>query len=375
MRILQVNKLYYPWIGGVETIAQDTAESLYDKPGVTFINLVCQPKGARHCDFVNGVKTYRAQSWGMKFGMPLSLDFFALFRKLVRDSDVVILHHPFPLAFVAYWLFGRKKKLLVWYHSDIVRQKLTKLPFLPFIQFTLKSSNHILVATNAMIKTSAPLGRFAEKCRVVPYSVVLPKFVFTDDIRRQVLEIRDKYGKPLVLSVGRLVYYKGFSYLIQAMTNVPAHLLIIGSGPLGKALQTEIEALGLSERVRLIEPVDDLVPYYHACDIFALPSCEPSEAFGVVQIEALACGKPVVNTALASGVPEVSVDGVTGRTVPTRDAAALASALREILGDEATYSRFSRNALHEVEIRFGRDIFGASLWQYLCSTMDQEEDS
>jgi glycosyltransferase involved in cell wall biosynthesis len=360
-RILQVNKLYHPWLGGVETVAKDTAESLHGTDGIAFTNLVCQPKGKRQIDFVNGVKTYRARSWGMKSGMPLSLDFFVLFRKLVRDADILILHHPFPLAFVAYRLLGRKKKLMVWYHSDIIRQKLTKLPFLPFIRFALKASDHIFVSTNAMVSNSATLRGFSEKCRVVHFSVEISRFALTDDIKKQADDIRKQYGKPLVLCVGRLVYYKGFTYLIQAMKDVPAHLLIIGTGPLAKTLRNEIESFGLSERVRVIDPVDDLVPYYHACDVFALPSCEPSEAFGVVQIEALACGKPVVNTALTSGVPEVSVDGRTGRTVPPKDAKAMSSALRDILKDENTYARFSRNALQEVAARFSREVFGSEV--------------
>ena len=110
MRILQVNKLYYPWIGGVETVAQDIAEYLNGKNGVLVTNLVCQPRGKRRLDTVNGVPTYRAGSLGMALGMPLSLDFFRLFRKLAEDADVIFLHHPFPPACIAYWLFGTEEK-------------------------------------------------------------------------------------------------------------------------------------------------------------------------------------------------------------------------------------------------------------------------
>lgn len=365
MKIFQVNKLYYPWIGGVETVAQDIAKDLNGKAGVFVTNLVCQPRGKRRVDVVNGVSTYRARSWGMLSGMPISLDFFLLFRKLANDADVIILHHPFPLAFIAYWLFGRKKKVIVWYHSDIVRQKLTKIPFVPFIRFALSRADHIFVSNNALVKNSSVLRHFSSKCRVIYFGVDAARFWATDDLLERAAAVRRTYGKPLVLSVGRLVYYKGFSYLVEAMKDVPAHLLIIGGGPLKEDLQTEIAEMGLGGKIHIIDHVDDLVPYYYACDIFALPSCEPSEAFGIVQIEALACGKPVVNTNLPTGVPEVSVDGVTGRTVPIKDAAALAGALREILSNKEEYQRFSKNALAEVAKRFTKKIFFAEIEKFI----------
>jgi rhamnosyl/mannosyltransferase len=365
MHILQVNKLYAPWIGGVETVAQDIAEHFNGRNGVTVTNLVCQPRGKRKLDMVNGVPTYRAGSWGIVSGMPISLDFFRLFRKLAADADVIILHQPFPLAFVAYRFFGRKKKVFVWYHSDIVRQRLTKIPFIPFIRFALGRADHIFVSNKAIIKSSSMLRDFSEKCRVIYFGIDPARFKMTGDIQKKIAEIRQEFGTPLVLSVGRLVYYKGFLYLIAAMKGVPAHLLIVGSGPLKNILQKEIDELEIGEKVHIIDPVDDLVPYYHACDIFALSSCEPSEVFGIVQIEALACGKPVVNTDLSTGVPEVSIDGITGRTVPIRDAGALGGALREILTNKEEYEKFSENAIAEVEKRFTKEKFFGEMERWI----------
>jgi rhamnosyl/mannosyltransferase len=368
MKILQINKLYSPWIGGVETIVQDIAEHFNGKDGVSVTNLVCQPRDKRKLDVVNGVPTYRAASWGIISGMPISLDFFRLFRELAKDADVIILHHPFPLAFIAYWLFGRKKRLVVWYHSDIVRQRLLKIPFMPFIRFALGRADVICVSNNALIKNSAVLRDFSGKCRVVNFGIDVARFQETDDVRQKAEEIRKKYGAPLVLSVGRLVYYKGFLYLIAAMKDVSAHVLIVGSGPLKNILQSEIDELGIGAKVHIIDPVDDLVPYYYACDVFALPSCEPSEVFGIVQVEAMACGKPVVNTSLPTGVPEVSVDGLTGRTVAIRDANALAVALREILSDKEEYLRFSKNALAEVAKRFTKERFSREMEKYILGS-------
>jgi glycosyltransferase involved in cell wall biosynthesis len=365
MKILQVNKLYSPWIGGIETVAEDIAEYFNGKEGYSVTNLVCQSHGARKFDEVNGVPTWRASSWGIVSGMPLSLDFFRLFKKLAADADVIVLHHPFPLAFIAYRLFGRGKKLVVWYHSDIVKQRFTKLPFMPSIRYALRKAEYILVSNRAIIKNSSLLCEYSEKCHVIYFGIDPERFRETAEVQKKAEEIRKKYGEPLVLSVGRLVYYKGFLYLIAAMKDVSAHLLIVGNGPMKDILQAEIEELGIGAKIHIIDPVDDLVPYYHACDVFALPSCESSEVFGIVQIEAMACGKPVVNTSLPTGVPEVSVDGNTGRTVPPKDAAALAGALNEVLGDKDEYRRFSENAVADVAARFTKEKFGAEMEKYL----------
>jgi rhamnosyl/mannosyltransferase len=95
--------------------------------------------------------------------------------------------------------------------------------------------------------------------------------------------------------------------------------------------------LGLAERVFFLGDVADadLPAYYAAADLFVLPACERSEAFGVVQVEALASGTPIVSTELGTGTSYVNQDGVTGRVVPAGEAAALAGALRTLLADRA----------------------------------------
>jgi glycosyltransferase involved in cell wall biosynthesis len=362
VRVLQVNKLYSPWIGGIETVAEDVAEYLKGKEGIVITNLVCQARGNRTVDSVNGVRTYRAASWGILSGMPLSMDFFFLFRRLAREADVIILHHPFPLAFIAYRYFGLGRKVVVWYHSDIVKQTLLKIPFMPSIRFALKRAASVIVSNAAIAKQSPILRSVSDRCKVVYFGVDDGELTATPDVEKKAKLLRGQYGTPLVLSVGRLVYYKGYEYLIDAMRDVPeVNLLIIGKGKLRGELEDRIKSKGLTGRVHIIDPVDDLAPYYHACDVFALPSSESSEVFGIVQIEAMACGKPVVNTALPTGVPEVSLDGKTGRTVPPKNALALAAALREILSDCNEYHRLSRNALNEVAERFTKQRFFANL--------------
>jgi rhamnosyl/mannosyltransferase len=166
-------------------------------------------------------------------------------------------------------------------------------------------------------------------------------------------QIRRRFGSRIVLSAGRLVYYKGLEYLIRAMNSVDGNLLIVGDGPMRQKLEADCAANPIiRNRVTFLGRVDDVTPYYHACEVFALPSIARSEGFGIVQLEAMACGKPVVNTLLQSGVPFVSQDGVTGVTVAPGDSTALASALNKLLDDAELRERYGKAALQRVRTEF-----------------------
>ena len=137
------------------------------------------------------------------------------------------------------------------------------------------------------------------------------------------------------------------------MNSVDAKLLIVGDGPIRQELEAEAgENALICSRVSFLGPVEDITPYYHACDVFVLPSIARSEGFGIVQLEAMACGKPVVNTRLQSGVPFVSLDGVTGVTVAPGNSAELADALNELLDDAVLRQRYGAAALHRARTEF-----------------------
>ena len=273
--------------------------------------------------------------------MPISIDFFVRYKKMIEQADCVLLHHPFPLGFLAALLFGKNKPIFIFYHSDIVRQKIAGALSRPLLQRVFSRAKAIFVTSKNLCRYSEVLKPYQSKCVVTPLWIQVEQFE-AGDFEDSTKLIRRKYGSPLILGVGRLVYYKGFSYLIRSMKSLSAHLLIIGSGPLKKELTALIKELKIEDRVKIIDPVENLAPYYHACDIFAFPSTEPSEAFGLVQLEAMTCAKPIVNTLLASGVPEVSIDRKTGLTVDPKNTQALTVALHALLSNQDVAIRLGK---------------------------------
>lgn len=352
LRILQVNKAYYPHVGGIESVVKQYAEELGALDGVDLKTLVCRDgRGGTSCDTVNGVEVIRAGSLGTYFSCPLSLSFFRLFRKMAKNADVVVLHVPFPLADAALLLSGFKGRAAVIWHSDVVKQKKLMLFYKPVMRKMLKRADCIIAATQGHIDGSSYLPEFREKCRVVPYGIVPEEYL---SIKRVPIltELCSSRDSVKVFFTGRLVYYKGVDVLLKAFRQVNGcELFIAGTGELEDGLKRYAKENGLESKVHFLGylPDDRLRQAYSDCDIFVLPSVAKSEAFGIVQLEAMVYGKPVINTRLASGVPFVSLDGETGLTVPPSDHKALADAINKLAADSELREKYGNNAAMRIK--------------------------
>jgi rhamnosyl/mannosyltransferase len=351
MKILQLNKLYYPSIGGIEKVVQQIAEGLNGKNNFEIKVLCCLPKGKEKKDIVNGVEVFKASSFGVFWGLPFSFSFFKLFKKLSREADIIDLHHPFPLGDLALFLFQPKAKVIVHYHSDIVRQRALNFLVNPLVNRTLKKAKKILVSSPNIMGSSPLLRKFKEKCELIPFGVDFKKFENFD--MEEVKKNKEKYGN-FVLFVGKLSYYKGVAYLLEAMKEIEANLVIIGDGPFKAKWKAKAQELGLEKKVFFLPFMKEreLINFYHACSVFVLPSIFKSEAFGIVLIEAMACGKPVISTELGTGTSFVNQDGVTGFVVPPKNSQALAKAIKKILENKKLAQELGQNGLERVKKEF-----------------------
>jgi glycosyltransferase involved in cell wall biosynthesis len=357
LRVLQLGKYYYPYMGGIENHLYLLCNEL--KHDIDLDVIVCNTRRASTTDSVDGVKVRRCfelaklASASICPTMPLELS--------RRDYDIVHFHFPHPMGVMSYQLARRPNRhaVVVTYHSDIVRQVKLLKAYRPFMDRLLARADAILCTSPDYMEGSDALRSLRHKCHIVPYGIDTSQFEPSEAIAREARSIRARFGdRPLVLAVGRLIYYKGFEYVIRAMREVDAELAIVGDGPLRSSLEATAREMGIAHRVHFIGEVHNLAlaPWYYACNVYALPSIARSEAFAIVQLEAMACGKPIVNTAIPrSGVPFVSRAGESGLTVPPADAQSFGRALRTILADDSLARRLGEAGLRRVKREFSKE--------------------
>ena len=349
-RLLITGKAYDPHIGGIETVMQQTAEYMrrYAKTRV----LCCRDGiGLTKRERIHGVPVTYSGSFGTAASCPLSLSYFGEFRRKVMCADTVELHLPFPSADLALLLSGYRGRVVVAWHSDVVRQKLLLKFYKPLMKWLLKRADAILVATQAHIDSSPYLREYREKCVIVPYGIDPAAYENRPHQTPLQEKLHDKSAKK-ILFTGRLVYYKGADILLDAFAKVQdnAELFLAGTGVLEPELREKAAALGIAERVHFLgrRMTPELRDMFADCDLFVLPSVANSEAFGIVQLEAMVCGKPVINTALPTGVPLVSIHGETGLTVPPSDPDALAEAMQKLITNDALREQYGKAARERV---------------------------
>lgn len=340
IRVIQINKLYYPVTGGIEQVVRQLAEGLKEKTEMKV--LVCRDKGKAVGEYIHGVPVYRSASLGMFGNLPIPLGLTRNLRKLSKTCDILQFHMPFPFGDLAGLFSGFHGKIVVWWHSDIVRQKKLMQCYRPVMECFLQRADRIIVATQGHIDGSEYLQPFREKCVVIPFGVD-PELEIRADLywnqvgrqKNQRAVIEKKEGLRF-LFIGRLVYYKGCDILLEAFAglqqsgNCKHHLVIAGSGPLEGELKKSAKKFHITEHVCFTGALtqEELYQELESCDVLVLPSVARSEAFGLVQLEAMVFGKPVINTWLPSGVPYVSLNQQTGLTVAPGNQKELEEAMR-----------------------------------------------
>lgn len=342
--ILQLGK-FYPIKGGVEKVAYDLMTGLSGKE--------------IHCDMLCATvagkgKTIRlnpyaqlmeCHSWGKAAATMIAPSMITTLRKVCPSYDIVHVHHPDPMAALALALSGYKGKVVLHWHSDIQKQKYLLKLYRPLQDWLLRRADLIVGTSPVYLDESPFLKNVQQKTVCLPIGVppILPEPEAVDKLRKQ-------YGeKKIVFSLGRLVAYKGFTHLVEAARFLKDDYVILigGTGALKQALSQQIKRLGLENKVVLLGriPENELPTYFGACKVFCLPSVQKTEAFGIVQIEAMSCGKPVVATRIPqSGVPWVNKHGVSGLNVMPGNAGELARAIQDIADNESVYDKYSTAA-------------------------------
>jgi glycosyltransferase involved in cell wall biosynthesis len=348
VRVLQLGKFYDPFVGGMETVLKEMCESLADQ--VQFQVVVANTRWETKHETRKKVPVTRVASMGKLLSCSLAPSYPLWARRF--DPDLIHVHLPNPLAELSALLADRDIPVVAQFHSDVVRQRSLLKVYGPFLDAFYRRASCIVVPTPRHIEISRYVSKYRDKCRVVPFGVPLSRFELDEMGTRRANALRD--GMPTVLCVGRLVSYKGVEFLIRALENVKARLWIIGVGPLEDSLKNLAAERGLGDRVQFLGQVSeaDLVAYYHACDVFVLPSITNAEMFGVVQLEAMACHKPVISTDLPTGVSWVNQHGKTGYVVPRESVEELRKAIERLLSNVQLRKEMGETGRLRVEQHF-----------------------
>ncbi|MDE0142210.1 MAG: glycosyltransferase [Caldilineaceae bacterium] len=354
MKVLLLYKDYYPVLGGIENHISLLARGLRQK-GVDASVLVTNTGKDTSRQAIDGVPVIKTGRQAHFLSTPISLPFFAELRRQLADVDLVHLHAPYPPAEFAQLLLGRSKPAVITYHSDIVRQRRTGKLYAPLLRKVLQRAALVAVSSPAYIESSPFLQDIRKKCRVVHFGIELERFAETGQVRDDAQRLRTQYNDlPLLLFIGRLRHYKGVDVLIRAMHRIRAKLLIVGTGPMQEAWQSLAQTEDLAGKVFFLGDASEreCLAARYAADLFVLPSTNRAEALGIVQLEAMACGMPVVCTELGTGTSYVNRNGVTGLVVAPSDPQALAAAINRLLVSPALRAKMGSEGRRRVREEF-----------------------
>jgi rhamnosyl/mannosyltransferase len=346
MKVLQVSKFYPPHLGGIETVARDLSAGLRAL-GVE-VDVLCANK--RWQQVVErdafGCRVTRAASAGLLLSTSAAPGLLPRLREARADYDVYHVHMPDPLAALAVWWARPRGRVVLHWHSDVVRQRLAMHLYEPLQRWLLQRADAVIATSEVYARSSLPLQPFLHKVVVVPIGRPEPP----PPKPARVAELRQRYaGQRLVFSLGRMTYYKGYEVLIEAARSLPEDVVVVvaGGGPDLPHYQALARARGVDERVRFVGPMsaERVEAHFAVARLFCMASTLRAEAYGVAVLEALSHGVPVVASAIpGSGLSWLHRDGITGLAVPPGDAPALAAALQRLLDDEALHQRCAQGA-------------------------------
>lgn len=353
--IVHFGKYYLPDLGGIESVTVGLAQGA--AVAGHSVSVICFQKAqAKAQEVIERVSVIRTPIWRVMASQPLGWKYFRSCLTAASGADIVHLHAPNMLAGLCALLMGKRPRLVVHWHSDVLNKGALGRLVKPLETALLRRADVVVATSKVYALASSPLAPFMNKVKIVPIGVAqIPEPQHASALPAELAAKIN--GRKIVLAVGRLVPYKGFEVLIEAAKSLSddAVVVIVGGGPLNSELSRTIDRSGLGDRVILAGRVSDgmLHALFAHAALYCMSSTYRAEAFGVVLVEAMAHGLPIVATDIAgSGVPWVNEHGVSGLNVPVNQPKLLAHACNEILGSSELRGKLSCGARQRYEAEF-----------------------
>lgn len=343
MRILHAYKIYQPdSFGGVPSAIATLAK--LSRPGLDNEILTARNRGLMRSQEIDGIPVKAVSSIGTFLSMPLAPTYPYWLARLARNFDIVVHHAPFPLNDIGIIFIPKKTALVIHWHAETRKHPFLTSLLAPLVRHSLRRADRIVVSDQSLIERSPFLRKFSEKCVIIPFGCDFDYWARLSKPQEFIVTALQQSHPRLIVAVGRLVRYKGFDILLRALQRIDAQTIIIGEGPLKAELKDLATDLGIADRVNFLSGLqsDEVKQYIHAAKVLAFPSVTDAETFGIVQIEAMAAAKPIVNTNLPTAVPNVARHNKEGLTVPPNDPIALRVALHRLLDDPQMAARLGQ---------------------------------
>ncbi|MCB1996253.1 MAG: glycosyltransferase [Burkholderiaceae bacterium] len=335
MKLLQVSKFYPPELGGIEAVARDLSAGLMAR-GVD-VEVLCAHTRWRREQAVGpaGERVTRAASAGLWLSTSMAPGLVTELRRRQEAADIIHVHMPDPLAALAVWAARPRGRVVLHWHSDVVRQRLAMHVYRPLERWLLARADAVVATSAAYAESSVPLAPWQHKVTVVPIGAPPPEAPPAARVQR-LRQLAD--GRRIVFSLGRMTHYKGWDVLIEAARSLPDDVLVLvgGGGPDLAHYRAMAVQAGVAGKIvfRGAMASADVEAAFAEAAVFCLASTVRAEAYGVAVLEAMARGLPVVATDIpGSGLGWLVQHGSTGLKVPVRDPAALAAGVRQLLED------------------------------------------
>ncbi len=377
MKIAQIVCVFPPYAGGIGGSAWEFSCFLAGKKDVEVTVYTPAYNNKDILENIEGVKVRRLKPW-LKYGNGAFLP--QLLWEL-KDYDIIHLHYPFfgTAEVVSFFkLFFKKPKLILHYHMDVLGlsplARLLSLPSKLMFKLLFKQASVVLCSSFDYIKTSQIKKYYyfeKEKFRELPFGVDLDVFKVNKELSN-----KDSFNILFVGGLDRAHYFKGVDILLRAVAMLPRdknwRLIIVGDGDLRKEYEKQAASLGISERTVFFGKLDqkELVSAYQKAKVFVLPSINKNEAFGIVLLEAMACGVPVIASDLA-GVRSVFENGREGFLTRPKDPKDLKNKIEFLLNNPLKQKQMASNARKLACEKYNKENIGKNLLKIYESVLNK----
>lgn len=369
-RILHISKYYFPYHGGLEDIARSIVMEMrgrYEQRVLCFNHT--HTGTIRSTE--DGVEIVRVNAPLTISSQPVSFSYLQVLRQEIRSfrPDIIHVHFPNPLVGLFLLLIPLDGiRIIIHWHSDILGKQVLYRLYRPWEKRILQRADTILTTSPQYKEHSAPLRDFIGKTQVLPNIIHEPKLLLQPEDKQAIEQIKLRFsGKKIVFFLGRHVPYKGVDILLQSVPYLSDTCVVVIGGTGEQTAYWQQLAAPYGDKVQFVGELhdDEKRRFLYASDVFAFPSIDRREAFGVALAEALYCGVPAVSFRIeGSGSMWVNQNGKTGIVVDALEPRAYAEAVNTLLQDDVLRTQYSDAAHLWIKKHFLKDQLYSLLTVY-----------